>query len=118
MQGLAAELWQPITKTELNAHTEAIAAGSSTAIRRLQYRSMARDALRSGALTLAALGLAVAAARWLTLDTRTENTLTLVAVGCGLAAVIGGALRSAGRGARMRWFVAGAAGTALLLGVA
>ena len=102
---------------DLNAHTEAIAAGSSTAIRRLQYRSMARDALRSGALTLAALGLAVAAARWLTLDTRTENTLTLVAVGCGLAAVIGGALRSAGRGARMRWFVAGAAGTALLLGV-
>ncbi len=103
---------------DLNAHADALAAGSSDAIRALQYRSLARDALRSAGLTLLALGLAAAAARWLSLDARTENTLTLVAIGCGLAAVIGGALRSAGRGARMRWFVAGAAGTALLLGVA
>ena len=103
---------------DLNAHSEALAAGRSDAIRALQYRSLARDALRSAGLTLLALGLAAAAARWLSLDVRTENTLTLVAVGCGLAAVIGGALRSAGRGARMRWFVAGAAGTALLLGAA
>lgn len=103
---------------DLNAHSEALAAGRSDAIRALQYRSVARDAVRSAALALLALGLAAAAARWLSLDDRTETTLTLVAVGCGLAAVIGGALRSAGRGARMRWFVAGAAGTALLLGVA
>jgi mannose/fructose/N-acetylgalactosamine-specific phosphotransferase system component IIC len=103
---------------DLNAHSEALAAGRSDAIRALHYRSLARDALRSAALTLLALGLALAAARWLSLDARTENTLTLVAIGCGLAAVIGGALRSAGRGARMRWFVAGAAGTALLLGIA
>jgi PTS system mannose-specific IIC component len=103
---------------DLNAHTEALAAGRSDAIRALQYRSLARDALRSAGLTLLALGLAAASARWLSLDVRTENTLTLVAIGCGLAAVIGGALRSAGRGARMRWFVAGAAGTAILLGAA
>ncbi|MGE5927386.1 MAG: PTS sugar transporter subunit IIC [Gemmatimonadota bacterium] len=103
---------------DLNAHTDALAAGRSDAIRALQYRSLARDALRSAGLTLLALGLAAAAAHWLSLDVRTENTLTLVAIGCGLAAVIGGALRSAGRGARMRWFVAGAAGTALLLGAA
>jgi PTS system mannose-specific IIC component len=103
---------------DLNAHTDALAAGRGDAIRALQYRSLARDALRSAGLTLLALGLAAAAARWLSLDVRTENTLTLVAIGCGLAAVIGGALRSAGRGARMRWFVAGAAGTAILLGAA
>lgn len=103
---------------DLNAHSEALAAGRSAAIRGLQYRSMGRDALRSAVLTLLALGLAWAAAHWLALDARTENTLTLVAIGCGLAAVIGGALRSAGRGARMRWFVAGAAGTAFLLGAA
>ena len=102
---------------DLNAHTEALAAGRGDAIRALQYRSLGRDALRSALLTLLALGLAAAASRWISLDPRTENTLTLVAIGCGLAAVIGGALRSAGRGARMRWFVAGAAGTALLLGV-
>lgn len=103
---------------DLNAHGDELAAGNSATIRALQYRSIFRDALRSAVLTLLALGLAAAAARWLALDPRTENTLTLVAIGCGLAAVIGGALRSAGRGARMRWFVAGAAGTALLLGVA
>lgn len=103
---------------DLNARTAELAAGRSAAIRGLQYRSIARDAVRSGLLTLLALALAEAAARWLALDPRTEWTLSLVAVGCGLAAVIGGALRSAGRGARMRWFVAGAAGTALLLGIA
>lgn len=103
---------------DLNARSGELAAGRSAAIRGLQYRSIARDAVRSALLTLVALALAEAAARWLALDPRTEQTLSLVAVGCGLAAVIGGALRSAGRGARMRWFVAGAAGTALLLGIA
>lgn len=102
---------------DLNARTGELAAGRSAAIRGLQYRSIARDAVRSALLTLLALALAEAAARWLALDPRTEWTLSLVAVGCGLAAVIGGALRSAGRGARMRWFVAGAAGTALILGI-
>jgi mannose/fructose/N-acetylgalactosamine-specific phosphotransferase system component IIC len=103
---------------DLNTRSEELAAGRSAAIRGLQYRSIARDAVRSAVLTLLALALAEAAARWLALDPRTEWTLSLVAVGCGLAAVIGGALRSAGRGARMRWFVAGAAGTALLLSIA
>jgi len=103
---------------DLNMRTNDLAAGRSAAIRGLQYRSIGRDAVRSAGLTLIALGLAEAAARWLALDPGTSHTLTLVAIGCGLAAVIGGALRSAGRGARMRWFVAGAAGTALLLGIA
>ena len=103
---------------DLNTRADDLAAGRSAAIRGLQYRSIGRDAVRSAGLTLLALGLAEAAARWLALDPGTSHTLTLVAIGCGLAAVIGGALRSAGRGARMRWFVAGAAGTALLLGIA
>jgi mannose/fructose/N-acetylgalactosamine-specific phosphotransferase system component IIC len=103
---------------DLNTRADDLAAGRSAAIRGLQYRSIGRDAVRSAGLTLIALGLAEAAARWLALDPGTSHTLTLVAIGCGLAAVIGGALRSAGRGARMRWFVAGAAGTALLLGIA
>jgi hypothetical protein len=34
--------------------------------------------------------------------------LTLIAVGSGLAAAANGALRSAGRGARLKWLVAGA----------
>ncbi|HEX6645394.1 MAG TPA: hypothetical protein VF037_12005, partial [Gemmatimonadales bacterium] len=102
---------------DISAHGAELSAGNGAVIRRLQYRSMARDAGRSLGLTLVALTLAAVASRWLVLDRRTLGTLTLVAIGCALAAVIGGALRSAGRGARMRWFVAGAAVTALLLGV-
>ena len=42
------------------------------------------------------------------LDRSTALGLTLVAMGCGLSAVIGGALRGAGRGPRLRWLGAGA----------
>ena len=64
---------------------------------------------RAGA-ALTALGLLAAGAlqRWLVLDRQTAVGLTLVAVGAGLSAVAGGAVRSAGRGARLRWLVAGA----------
>ena len=47
-------------------------------------------------------------ARYAWLDRSTALGLTLVAVGCGLSAVIGGALRGAGRGPRLRWLGAGA----------
>jgi hypothetical protein len=47
--------------------------------------------------------------RWVVLDAGTAVLLSVVAVGCGIAALVGGALRSAGRGARLRWLVAGAA---------
>lgn len=99
---------------DVHRQADRIAAGDRVAIRRVMFRSIARDAFRSAALTAGAVGLAVGLARWLVLAPRSAQTLTLVAVGCGLAAVIGGALRSAGRGARMRWLVAGAAGTILL----
>jgi len=102
---------------DLHEQADALAAGNTSAIRQLQYRSIGRDALRSAGLTALALGLAIAASRWLVLDPRTGAALTIVAIGCGLAAVIGGALRSAGRGARMRWLAAGLAGGLLLLGL-
>jgi hypothetical protein len=42
--------------------------------------------------------------------------LSMVAIGCGLAAMVGGAIRSAGRGARVRWLAIGAgSGLALVL---
>jgi PTS system mannose-specific IIC component len=103
---------------DISAQGAELSAGNSRVIRRLQYHSVARDAARSLGLTLVALTLAAVLSSFLELDRRTLGTLTLVAIGSGLAAVIGGALRSAGRGARMRWFVAGAAGSAILLGVA
>lgn len=95
-------------------HAAALAAGESSAIRRLQYAGIARDALRSALLTLIGLGGAWAASRWLILDRRTAVALTLVVIGAGLAASVGGALRSAGRGRRRTWLAAGlAVGAAL-----
>jgi PTS system mannose-specific IIC component len=91
----------------------ALSAGESTAIRRLQYGGIARDALRSALLTAGGLVAAWAADRWLVLDRRTATALTLVLVGAGLAAALGGALRSAGRSRRRRWLAAG-----LVLGLA
>jgi mannose/fructose/N-acetylgalactosamine-specific phosphotransferase system component IIC len=86
----------------------ALAAGESSAIRRLQYGSVLRDAARGAGLTVLGLAGAWLLARYAWLDRSTALGLTLVAVGCGLSAVIGGALRSAGRGPRLRWLGAGA----------
>jgi mannose/fructose/N-acetylgalactosamine-specific phosphotransferase system component IIC len=93
----------------IQARAAALAAGSRSAVRTLQYQSIARDALRSAALTGLALLLADAALRWLRLDEGTAVALTVVAAGAALSAVVGGALRSAGHGARVRWLAAGGA---------
>jgi PTS system mannose-specific IIC component len=102
-----------------NAHAiqrraAALAAGESGAIRWLQYTGLLRDAGRG--LLLTALGLlgAWALARWAALDRQTAVGLTLVAVGAGLSAVAGGAVRSAGRGARLKWLAAGAVAVTVL----
>ena len=87
--------------------TAALAAGESAAIRRLQYGGIARDAVRSALLTAVGLLAALSADRLLVLDRRTAISLTLVLVGAGLAAALGGALRSAGRSRRRRWLAAG-----------
>jgi mannose/fructose/N-acetylgalactosamine-specific phosphotransferase system component IIC len=92
----------------------ALAAGQSSAIRRLQYGGLLRDAGRAAALTVVGLALAWGLARWVRLDRPTAVALTLVTVGSGLAAVVNGALRSAGRGARLRWLVVGFGGGLLL----
>jgi PTS system mannose-specific IIC component len=85
----------------------ALAAGERKAIRLLQYGGLARDALRSGGITILGLGLAVWAQRDLRPDRLTADALTLVAIGAALAAALGGAVRSAGRGPRLRWLGAG-----------
>ena len=87
----------------------ALAAGESSAIRLLQYGALFRDAPRGALLTLLGLAGAWGIAARVHLDRQTAVGLTLVAVGSGLAAVAGGAIRSAGRGARLRWLLAGAA---------
>ena len=93
----------------IQRRSAALAAGASGAIRRLQYGSLARDAARAATLTAMGLGCAWLLAEPVAhLDRSTGLGLTLVALGCALSAVIGGALRSAGRGPRLRWLGAGA----------
>jgi PTS system mannose-specific IIC component len=92
----------------------ALAAGQSSAIRLLQYGGLLRDAARAAALTVVGLAVAWALARWVRLDRPTAVALTLVSVGSALAAVVNGALRSAGRGARLRWLAVGLGGGLLL----
>ena len=83
-----------------------LAAGSGSAITRVQLTGLARDVIRSAALTALALGTALAARR-LPIDAFTARVLAATLVGAALAAAAGGAVRSAGRGARLRWLAAG-----------
>ncbi len=94
--------------TAVQRRAAALAAGESRAIRALQYAGLQRDLLRGALLTMIGLALAWTVRRTMRLDDETVFALTLVVIGCGLAAVIGGALRSAGRGARAAWLAAGA----------
>jgi mannose/fructose/N-acetylgalactosamine-specific phosphotransferase system component IIC len=83
----------------------ALAAGESSAIRRLQYLGILRDALRGFAIT-----------RSVRLDRQTAVAFTLVAIGSALAAAASGAFRSSGRGPRLKWLLAGV-GVGILIAV-
>lgn len=94
----------------------ALAAGESSAIRKLQYGGLLRDALRGLVLTLLGVVLALAIKSNVRLDQQSQLALTLVAIGSALAAAANGAFRSSGRSARLKWLAAGA-GTGVLLAV-
>jgi len=85
----------------------ALSAGGSSAIRWLQYGGILRDALRGFTLTLAALVLASTLRESIRLDRETAVAFTLVAIGSALAAASSSAVRVAGRGARLKWLLAG-----------
>ena len=94
----------------------ALAAGESSAIRRLQYGGLIRDALRGFVLTLLGLILVSAVKQTVHLDPQTALALTLVAIGSALAAAVSGAFRSSGRSTQLRWLVGGVA-TGVILAV-
>jgi mannose/fructose/N-acetylgalactosamine-specific phosphotransferase system component IIC len=96
----------------------ALAAGESSAIRWLQYGAILRDAARGFILTLAGLVVASTIAESVRLDRPTAVALTLVAIGSALAAGVNGAVRSAGRGARLKWLIAGLGAGILIAAVA
>lgn len=94
----------------------ALAAGESSAIRRLQYGALLRDAARGFILTLLGILFASTIKEMVLLDRQTAVALTLVAIGSALAAAVNGAVRSSGRSARLKWLLAGA-GAGVLLAV-
>jgi PTS system mannose-specific IIC component len=86
---------------------ERVAAGDGRAIWELQRNGMLRDALRSFALAVIGIVLAVGATllRWNTFPN--ARLLSWAVLGGGIAAALGGAVRSAGRGPRRRWLAVG-----------
>lgn len=92
-----------------------LAAGDAATIAGIHYRGLLGDLVRSLALTSLALGLALILRPRLPGADRLVM-VSAVAVGCAAAAALGGALRSAGRGARFRWLMVGVA-VGLLLAV-
>jgi PTS system mannose-specific IIC component len=87
----------------------ALAAGESSAIRRLQYGGLVRDAARGLVLTVLGILAAAVIRNTVQLDRQTSVALTLVAIGAALAAAVNGAFRSSGRTARLKWLGAGVA---------
>ncbi len=90
----------------LRRHAAGLAAGNPRTLAALQWQGIWRDLARSLALTLLGLGAAVTARDLVPLGPH-PGLVTAVAVGAGLAAAAGGAIRSAGRGPRLRWLVTG-----------
>ena len=91
----------------LQRYAAGLAAGDAATIHAVQYRGLAADITRSLVLSVVSIGGAL----WLRDRLPATDRLALVtavAVGTALAAAAGGAIRSAGRGARLRWLAAGA----------
>ena len=90
----------------LSRNAAGLAAGDPATIARLQHEGLAGDLVRSLLLTTTGLAVALLLRRHVVLTSRFES-VTAVAIGAGVAAAAGGAIRSAGRGARLRWLAAG-----------
>lgn len=88
---------------------ERVAAGDGRAIWELQRNGIMRDALRSFALAVIGLVLAWLVTRLHWSHIIHADLLSWAMLAGGIAAAFGGALRSAGHGARRRWLAVGLA---------
>jgi PTS system mannose-specific IIC component len=113
--GLSLQILRRVNGRLIRRAAAGLAAGDAATIAGVQYRGLVGDIIRSLLFTALAVALAVLFRPRLPGGER-YAMVTAVAVGAGIAAALGGAIRSAGRGARLRWLAAGA-GLGLLLGV-
>lgn len=88
---------------------ERVAAGDGRAIWELQRNGMLRDALRSFSLAVIGIGLAILVTQIHWDAVVHAEILSWAVLAGGIAAALGGALRSAGRGARRHWLAVGLA---------
>jgi hypothetical protein len=93
----------------------ALEAGDAPTVALIQRMGLARDALRSCALTAFGLALALAARLAPPLSGAGALMLDVVVIGAGLAAAASGALRLSGSGRNLGWLMAGVAGGSLLV---
>jgi mannose/fructose/N-acetylgalactosamine-specific phosphotransferase system component IIC len=113
--GWSLQLLRQANGRTIQRYAAGLASGDAAAIAAIHYRGLASDSLRS--LLLSAGAIAAAAFLQPRLPEGERFVLvSAVAIGCGVAAALGGALRNAGRGVRLRWLGAGA-GVGLLLAV-
>lgn len=88
-------------------HREGLNAGDPRLVRRLQYEGLVRDAARSGFLAFVAIASGLFARSWVPLDPGLGRAMAVAVTGAGLATALGGAVRTAGRTARLKWLGAG-----------
>ena len=105
--GLSLQVVRRWNARAIQRKAAALSAGESSAIRRLQYGGLLRDAVRGFILTLLGLVLASTITDSVRIDRVTAVALTLVAIGSGLSAGASGAFRSSGRGVRLKWLLGG-----------
>jgi len=92
----------------LGRNAASLEVGDPSALRRLQYGGLLRDAWRSLLLTAGALAAAAVIHRWPPVTGMVATLVTLTIIGGGLAAAGAGTMRHAGRGRRLAWLAAGA----------
>lgn len=91
-----------------------VAVGDGRAIWELQRDGILRDALRSLGLAVIGIALALVVVRLPWLELRNARVLSWAVLAGGMAGALGGAVRSAGQGARRRWLAVGLSAGALV----
>lgn len=115
--GWAMQVVRRANAAAIQRRAAALSAGEAGAIRALQWGGIRRDIARSAAVTMG--GLVLAQVIWSFVPPGSHNLiwLTVIAVGGGIAAALGGAIRSMGRTRRLVWLVTGLALGILIVGL-
>jgi hypothetical protein len=88
---------------------EELEAGDFPTIVKIQLSGVCRDTVRSLAVTLLGLLVAMGVYRWAPVTVEDTILVTVVVTGAALGAAAGGLIHAVGKGAGLRWFAVGLA---------